>query len=39
VKSGDIDWPSWVIMGTGWAGLMWLFYCTVRGLDPVGWFR
>lgn len=27
------------IMGTGTAGLLWLWYCTWQGIDPVGWFR
>lgn len=33
------DRVSWAIMGTGAAGLMWLFWCTWHGVDPVGLLR
>lgn len=33
------DLTSWLIMGTGAAGLIWLWFATWQGIDPVGWFR
>lgn len=33
------DRVSLFIMGTGVAGLAWLFWSTWHGIDPVGWFR
>jgi hypothetical protein len=38
---GDLvkEWPSYAIMGTGAAGILWLFWATWHGIDPIGWFR
>lgn len=33
------DWPSYVIMGTGVVGCIYLFWCVWHGVDPVEWFR
>lgn len=26
------------IVGTGYLGLAWVFWCTWHGINPVGWF-
>lgn len=33
------DRTSYVIVAPGVLGLLWLFWATWHGVDPVGWFR